>query len=259
MRATVVQGIVFALFMLFNLAASNASAGEKITVAAAADLKFAMEEIVLLFNETHPADKIETVYGSSGKFHTQIRQGAPYDLYFSADIAYPRALAAEGLAASAVQTYAVGRIVLWRPLPDTEKMTLNDLGNPAIRKIAIANPRHAPYGKRAEEALRSAGLWNKVEHKLVYGENVAQTAQFVQTGNAQIGIIALSLALSPELGKQGSYALIPEKLHQPLEQGFIITRRAANNPLALTFTRFVMSREARTIMKRYGFALTSPK
>lgn len=259
MRTTVVQGIVLAVVMLCNLAASSASAGEKITVAAAADLKFAMEEIVLLFNKSHPADKVETVYGSSGKFHTQIRQGAPYDLYFSADIAYPRALAAEGLAASAVQAYAVGRIVLWRPLPDMEKMTLSDLTDPAIRKIAIANPKHAPYGKRAEEALRSAGLWDKVEHKLVYGENVAQAAQFVQTGNAQAGIIALSLALSPELSKQGSHALIPEKLHQPLEQGFIITRRAADNPLALAFTRFVMSREARAIMERYGFALTGTK
>ncbi|MDP1635068.1 MAG: molybdate ABC transporter substrate-binding protein [Gallionellaceae bacterium] len=255
MRIPAIQGLIIAIALLFNPAASSAFAGEKITVAAAADLKFALEEIVVLFNKTHPADKIETVYGSSGKFHTQIQQGAPYDLYFSADIAYPRALAAEGLAASAVQAYAVGRIVLWRPSSDASKMTLGDLDDPAIRKIAIANPRHAPYGKRAEEALRSAGLWDKVEHKLVYGENVAQTAQFVQTGNAQAGIIALSLALSPELSKQGSYALIPEKFHQPLEQGFIITRRAADNPLALAFARFVMGREARAIMERYGFAL----
>lgn len=259
MRIPAIQGLIIAVALLFISAAPSASAGEKITVAAAADLKFALEEIVVLFNKSHPADKVETVYGSSGKFHTQIQQGAPYDLYFSADIAYPRALAAEGLAASAVQAYAIGRIVLWRPLPDMEKMTLSDLDDPAIRKIAIANPKHAPYGKRAEEALRSAGLWDKVEPKLVYGENVAQTAQFVQTGNAQAGIIALSLALSPEMSKQGSYALIPEKLHQPLEQGFIITRRAANNPLALTFTRFVMSREARAIMERYGFALTNHK
>lgn len=255
MRIPAIQGLFFALALLFNLTASSAHAGEKITVAAAADLKFALEEIVVLFNKTHPADKVETVYGSSGKFHTQIQHGAPYDLYFSADIAYPRSLAAEGLAASAVQAYAIGRIVLWSPSPDTAKMTLNDLGNPAIRKIAIANPKHAPYGKRAEEALRSTGMWDKVEPKLVYGENVAQAAQFVQTGNAQAGIIALSLALSPELSKQGSYALIPEKLHQPLEQGFIITRRAADNPLALAFSRFVLGQEARAIMERYGFAL----
>jgi molybdate transport system substrate-binding protein len=243
------------IFVCLLAIGQTAHAEEKITIAAAADLKFALDEIVVLFKSTHPAAQIETIYGSSGKFSTQIRQGAPYDIYFSADIAYPRALKAEGLAASEVQPYALGRIVLWSPSRDAGKMTLADLADTSIRKIAIANPQHAPYGKRAEEALRAAGVWEKVEPKLVYGENVAQAAQFVQTGNAQVGIIALSLALSPELAKQGGYALIPEQLHQPLEQGFIITRRAADNALAQAFARFVAGKEARTIMTRYGFAL----
>jgi molybdate transport system substrate-binding protein len=134
-------------------------------------------------------------------------------------------------------------------------MTLADLADPSIRKIAIANPMHAPYGKRAEEALKTAGLWEEVQAKLVYGENIAQAAQYVQSGNAQVGIIALSLALGPELAKQGSYALIPDKLHQPLEQGFIITKRAADNSLAQAFARFVAGKEARAIMTRYGFVL----
>lgn len=233
----------------------TAHAGEKITIAAAADLKFALDEVVVLFNKAHPAGQVETIYGSSGKFQTQIRQGAPFDLYFSADIAYPRALKDEGFAGSEVQPYAVGRIVLWSPSRDASKMTLAGLADPAIRKIAIANPRHAPYGKRAEEALKAAGVWEKVEARLVYGENVAQAAQFVQTGNAQIGIVALSLALSPELAKQGGYALIPDKLHQPLEQGFIITKRAVANPLAQAFARFIAGQEARAIMTRYGFML----
>jgi len=138
-----------------------AHAERKITIAAAADLKFALDEIVMLFKSAHPAAKIEAIYGSSGKFNTQIRQGAPYDLYFSADIAYPRALKVEGLAASEVQPYAVGRIVLWSPVRDASKMTLADLTDPSIRKIAIANPQHAPYGKRAEEALKSAGCGKK--------------------------------------------------------------------------------------------------
>ena len=243
------------LFVCLSVAGQAAHAGEKITIAAAADLKFALDEIVVLFNKAHPADRVETIYGSSGKFQTQIRQGAPFDLYFSADIAYPRALRAEGFAASEVQPYAVGRIVLWSPSRDAGRMMLADLADPAIRKIAIANPKHAPYGKRAEEALKAAGGWGKVEAKLVYGENVAQAAQFVQTGNAQAGIIALSLALSPELAKQGSYALIPDKLHQPLEQGFIVTRRAAGNPLAQVFARFMSGSEARAVMTRYGFVL----
>jgi molybdate transport system substrate-binding protein len=244
----------FAL-ILFGFAMQSTHAEEKITIAAAADLQFALDEIVVLFKSSHPAVQIETIYGSSGNFSTQIRQGAPYDLYYSADIAYPRALKAEGFAASEVQPYAVGRIVLWSPSRDAGKMTLADLTDPAIRKIAIANPKHAPYGKRAEEALKAAGVWEKVESKLVYGENIVQTAQFVQTGNAQVGIIALSLALGPELSKQGSYALIPDKLHQPLEQGFIITKHAADNLQAQAFARFMAGKEARTIMTRYGFVL----
>jgi len=226
-----------------------------LTIAAAADLKFALDEIVVSFKRNHPAAQIETIYGSSGKFSTQIRQGAPYDIYFSADIAYPRALKAEGFAAAKVQPYAVGRIVLWSPVRDAGQMMLADLTDSSIRKIAIANPKHAPYGKRAEEALKAAGVWEKVEPKLVYGENVGQALQFVQTGNAQVGIIALSLALSPELAKQGNYVLISDKLHQPLEQGFIITRRAADNKLAQVFARFVASKEALAIMTRYGFIL----
>lgn len=243
------------IFVCLLVVGHTAHAEEKITIAAAADLKFALDEIVALFKSTHPAAQIETIYGSSGQFSTQIRQGAPYDIYFSADIAYPRALKAEGLGASEVQPYAVGRIVLWSQSRDATRSSLADLTDPSIRKIAIANPAHAPYGKRAEEALKTAGVWEKIGPKLVYGENIAQTAQFVQSGNAQVGIIALSLAISPELAKQGSYALIPDKLHQPLEQGFIITKRAADNLLAREFAGFMASKAARTIMARYGFVL----
>jgi len=243
------------IFICLFVLGKTAHASEKITIAAAADLKFALDEIVVLFSKAHPADRVETIYGSSGKFQTQIRQGAPFDLYFSADIAYPRALKEEGFAASEVQPYAVGRIVLWSPSRDAGRMTLADLADPTIQKIAIANPKHAPYGKRAEEALRASGVWGKVEAKLVYGENVAQAAQFVQTGNAQAGIIALSLALSPELAKQGGYSLIQDKLHQPLEQGFIVTQRADGNLLAQAFARFMAEQAARAIMVRYGFVL----
>ena len=132
---------------------------------------------------------------------------------------------------------------------------LSDLADPAIRRIAIANPGQAPYGKRAEEALRAAGVWDKIETRLVYGEDIAQTAQFVQTGNADAGIIALSLAKCAALSGSGRYVLIPETLHHPLEQGFVITRRAADNPLAQEFSRFMASPEVRVIMIRDGFAL----
>lgn len=247
----VARFLLFACLLLLSLSAQ----AEKITVAAAADLKFAMDEIVGQFRTAHPGDQVEVIYGSSGKFQTQIQQGAPYDLYFSADIAYPRDLAKKGFAASAVKPYALGRIVLWSTTRDASRMTLASLADPTIRRIAIANPRHAPYGKRAEEALRAAGAWAKVEPRLVYGENIAHTAQFVQTGNAQVGVIALALALNPALAGEGSYWLIPDDLHEPLEQGYIITRRAAGNALARRFAEHVDSPSARAVMKRYGFVL----
>lgn len=230
------------------------SAG-KITVAAASDLKFAMDEIVSAFQNSNKGDTIDVVYGSSGKAHTQIQQGAPYDLFFSADIGFPRELAAQGLAASTVKPYAFGRIVLWSATRDASRMTLASLADAKITRIAIANPKHAPYGKRAEEALRAAGLWDQVEPKLVYGENIAQTAQFVLSGNAEAGIIALALARNPELSKKGGYWLIPENLHEALEQGFIITRQGAGNPLARRFADYMAAPPAREIMIRHGFVL----
>jgi len=248
---TALQLMLFGVAMLF----AQAGFAARITVAAAADLKFAMEEIVAAFRQANPADEVEVIYGSSGKFHAQIRNGAPYDLFFSADILYPRELVQAGLAASEVIPYARGRIVLWSATLQADKLTLATLADPGITRVAIANPRHAPYGRRAEEALRAAGLWETVRPKLVYGENIAQTAQFVQSGSAQVGIIALALALNPQLARQGGHWLIPEHLHTPLEQGFILTRRARGNALARRFADFMQSPTVSTVMRKYGFQL----
>lgn len=245
------------LLALFAVASGLAGAGraETITVAAAADLKFAMDEIVTAFEAAHPGDRIEVVYGSSGKFHTQIQQGAPYDLFFSADVDLARHLAANGFAASEVEPYAIGRLVLWSATLDATRMTLESLLDPAITRVAIAHPQHAPYGRRAEEALRAAGLWERVEPKLVFGENISQAAQFVESGNAQVGILALSLAIAPQLAARGGYSLVPEALHTPLEQGFVVTRRSSGNALARRFADFVCGAAGRASMMRYGFAL----
>ncbi len=243
------------LLLASSLFVATTVHAEKITVAAAADLKFAMDEIVTSFKQSHAGTEVEVIYGSSGKFHTQIQQGAPYDLYFSADINYPRELAKKGLAASEVRPYAFGRIVLWSNSMDAAKMTMASLTDLRISRIAIANPKHAPYGKRAEEALRTSGLWDKLQSKLVFGENIAHTAQFVQTGNAQVGIIALSLAVNSELAKKGGYYLIPENLHKPLEQGYVITKRGARKLLARQFADYMGSKQARTVMTKYGFVL----
>ncbi|MEQ9545471.1 MAG: molybdate ABC transporter substrate-binding protein [Marinobacter sp.] len=228
---------------------------DKLMVAAASNLQYAMKDILTQFREQHPGDTINVVYGSSGKLSTQITQGAPYDLYFSADITYPRQLARVGLAASEVMPYGVGRIVLWSATRDASGMTLQDLAAADILRIAIANPRHAPYGARAREALEAAGVWPQIQDKLILGSNISQAAQFVETGNARFGILALSLALSPRLASSGSYWLIPDSWHKPLEQGYIITQRAADNELAWQFSAFMDSDKARQIMRDNGFDL----
>jgi molybdate transport system substrate-binding protein len=234
---------------------TSAARAEKATIAAAADLKFAMDEIVASFKTSHPGDEVIAIYGSSGKLHTQILEGAPYDLFFSADIAFPRMLVKKGLAASEVMPYAIGRIVLWSTSRDARQMTLASLADPGIRHIAIANPAHAPYGKRAEEALRALNLWDQVEPRLVLGENVTQAAQFVQSGNAEVGIISLSLALNRELASKGGYWLIPDNLHEPLEQGYVVTKHGESNALAGAFAKYVSSAPARAVMTKYGFVL----
>jgi molybdate transport system substrate-binding protein len=232
---------------------------EQITIAAAADLKFAMDEVASAFRKQNPNQKVDVIYGSSGKFFTQIQQGAPYDLFFSADISFPHELKKAGFTASDVMPYAIGRIVLWSNSLDATKLTFSSLADSRITRIAIANPKHAPYGMRAEEAMISARLWNQLSAKLVYGENIAQTAQYVQTGNAQVGVIALSLAKSPELSRQGGYYLIPASLHRPLEQGFVITKRAEANSLAKRFSAFASSKPAQEILSKFGFSLTDEK
>ena len=181
-------------------------------MAAASDLKFAMDELVGAFGKSHPDIEVTMTYGSSGNFFSQISNGAPFDLFFSADVDYPRRLAEAGLGPKdGVFLYAVGRIVVWVPAASRIPVErgIQVLASPDVRKIAIANPRHAPYGRAAEAALRAAGVYEAVKGKLVLGENVAQTAQFVQSGAADAGIIALALALAPALAKEGRYFEVP--------------------------------------------------
>lgn len=226
----------------------------KISIAAAADLKFCLDSLVQEYRKVHATDEIQVTYGSSGKAFTQIQQGAPFDVFFSADVEYPNKLAEAGLAASKPRLYALGRIVLWSATEDASKLDLRSLAQARFAKVAIANPSHAPYGKRAEEALRRSGLWDVVRPKLVMGENIAQTAQFVQSGNASIGILALSLVKSPAFSGQG-YSLVPESLHSPLEQAVVILKRAERNPLATDFVDFLFTVPARKVFQRYGFSL----
>lgn len=241
--------------LLLSFLLSRPLLAETLTIAAAADLKFAMAEVVEQFRAGRPGDRIDVIYGSSGKFFTQIANGAPFDMYFSADITYPRELEQKGLTAGTTRPYASGRLVLWSLKPELAKTPLKALPRAAIRKFAIANPQHAPYGLRAKEALVHQGVWETIQPKLVLGENIAHTAQFVDSGAAEAGIVALALVLSPTMTGKGAWALIPAEWHEPLEQGYVTTQRAAGNSLAAVFADYMSSEPARVIMRRYGFTL----
>jgi molybdate transport system substrate-binding protein len=237
--------------------AAETSAGQ-VRVAAASDLKFALDELVAAFGKTRPGAAVTLSYGSSGNFFSQISNGAPFDLFLSADIDYARRLAEAGHGRPEdVFRYGVGRIVLWVPAASriAVERGLQALTSPEVRKIAIANPRHAPYGRAAEAALRSQGVYDAVKGKLVFGENVSQTAQFVQSGAADVGIIALALALAPPLSKEGRYVEVPLEAYPRLEQGGIVLGRARDPEAARALRDFLLGQEGRAILKRYGFSL----
>ncbi|MFN2362229.1 MAG: molybdate ABC transporter substrate-binding protein [Marinobacter sp.] len=236
------------------LMALSLHASEPMRIAAAADLRYALDDIIAVYREKHPDATIEVVYGSSGKMTTQIINGAPYDLFFSADIAYPEKLKEHGMTATEPRVYATGRIVIWSDSLDAADLTLEDLASEDIRRIAIAQPSHAPYGRRAKEALQAAGVWEAVQDKLVFGENIAHTAQMTRSGAAQVGIIALSLARFPDMAKHGHH-LIDSDLHNPLAQGYAVTRRGGEKPQARAFADYMASDEAHEIMSGYGFVM----
>ena len=241
------------MVVILALAATSCSRSDKpeFLIAAASDLRFAMDEIAAIFQQAHPEVAVKTSYGSSGQFTSQIENGAPYDMFFSADSSYPKKLTEEGLVLPGSEfVYAIGRIVVW--VPSTSAIQLSGSGalrDPSIRHIAIANPQHAPYGKAAEAALRSLGLYDQVKDKLVYGENVSQALQYVETGAAEIGIVPRSLV------KGGRSWEVPADSYPKMEQSGIIVKTSRNAALAQKFRAFLLSEQGRSLLKRYGFYL----
>jgi molybdate transport system substrate-binding protein len=234
---------------------------QEVRVAAAADLKFAMQDLAAQF-EKQSGTKIDVTYGSSGNFFSKMQNGAPFDLFFSADIDYPRKLEAAGLAEPGTfYEYAVGRIVIWTPADtkvDVTREGWKALLDPSVQKIAIANPDHAPYGRAAVAAMQKAGIYEQVKFKLVYGESISQAAQFVQSGNAQAGIVAMSLAVSPGM-KDGKRWEIPADMHLPIEQGAIVLKSAKNKDQARAFLEFVKSESGRATLAKYGFSFPASR
>jgi molybdate transport system substrate-binding protein len=243
--------------ILLVFLSSRFAGAQEISIAAASDLEFVFKEVTFRFaNQT--GNRVQVSFGSSGNFFSVIENGAPFDLFFSADIEYPQKLESGGFAEpETLYQYARGRIVLWVANESGLDISqgLKILLDSRVKKVAIANPTHAPYGRAAVAALKNAGIYEKISEKLVFGENISQTANFVVTGNADAGIIALSLALSPAMKSKGRYFLILPESYPPLEQAGVILKSSSKKELAKCFMEFLHDPEIVELMKQYGFEL----
>lgn len=242
--------LLLAVALGLGTTAGHAADRPEIVVFGASDLAFAFREIVPLF-ETATTSKVTVSLGSTGNLAAQIESGAPADAFFAADQAFVDRLVERGVLAGETRTvYAQGRLVLVTARASgVRARELRDLADPRVRHVAIANPAHAPYGRAAEEALRRAGMWTALGPKLIYGENVRQALQYVQSGAAEAGLVALSIARAPEIDA----VPIDPALHAPLTQAAAVVRRSARPQLALAFIRFVTEGAGRAVMKRVGF------
>jgi molybdate transport system substrate-binding protein len=232
---------------------------QDITVAAAADLQFAMQDIATRFQK-ETGRSVRLIYGSSGNFFQQLQNGAPFDMFFSANLDYPKKLEAAGLTEpDSYYQYATGKIVIW--VRNDSKLDvssgLRSLLDPSIKKIAVANPQHAPYGQAAVAAMRKEDIHDKVSGKFVVGENISQTASFVVSGSADVGIIALSLAISPTMKDKGRYADIPTDEYPPIDQACIILKSSKQKDVARLFLNFVKTPAMSELFRTYGFAVPS--
>jgi molybdate transport system substrate-binding protein len=241
------------------LFSSLISAAQEISVAAASDLQFALQDVKERF-EKETGNRVQIVLGSSGNLFTQIQNGAPFDVFFSADIEYPEKLEAAGLAEpGTLYQYAKGKLVLWAPKNSVLDLNggLPVLLDPRIKKIAIANPAHAPYGRAAVAALRHEGIYDKVADRLVLGENISQTASFVVSGAADVGLVALSLAVAPSLKDKGKYTEIPANDYPPIRQAAIVLKSSKQRALAQEFLAYLKRPATVEILKRYGFSIAA--
>jgi len=236
-------------------------AGQEITVAAAADLQPAMQDMAARF-EKETGNTVKLIYGSSGNFFQQIQNGAPFDIFFSANLDYPRRLEAAGLTApGSYYPYAKGKIVIWVRKESTIDLSsgMQALLAASVEKVAIANPQHAPYGQAAVAAMRKQNVYDRLKDKLVLGENISQTASFVVSGSADAGIIALALVLSPNMRDKGRYVAIPDSDYPPIEQACVILGRSKNKETAVQFLSFLRTAAGGELLRRYGFEVPTVK
>jgi len=247
--------VAIAMAAGFGRPQAQSSTPRHLAIAAASDLQTALPELVAAFEKDTSAS-VAVSFGSSGTLFAQIQNGAPFDLFFSADVEYPRQLIVRGRAdGSSLYEYAKGRIVVWtrRDSGIDVARGLEALTDRRVTRIAIANPALAPYGRAAVAALRQKGLYDQVQGKLVRGDNISQTAQLVESGNADVGILALSLALGPALQSRGTYAEVPANLHPPIDQAAVVVSASPNKALAREFLAYLRRPESRARLTRLGF------
>lgn len=246
------------VFSLLGTPKSWAQSGKELTVAAAADLSSALKDIGDGF-EKKTGVHVKLSFGASGALTQQIENGAPFDVFFSADMDYPRQLVRDGQAdGSTLYQYAVGKLVLWVPADsplDVEHKGMNVLLDPSVKKISIANPQHAPYGRAAVEALKHAGFYDRLADKIVMGENVSQAAQFAESGNTQAGFVALAHAIVPAMQGKGKYWEVPADYYAPLAQGVIVISRSPHRKEAAQFLEYIKTKPAAQIFQKYGFTI----
>jgi molybdate transport system substrate-binding protein len=228
-----------------------------LAVAAAANLTYALAPLDAAFAKSNTGVTVVPVLGSSGNLVAQIRNGAPYDIFLSADMDFPRRLVqAGGAEASSLTVFAIGRLVLWTVNPALPMNSVAEtVRNAGVVKLAIANPATAPYGRAAQQAMEKLGILDGIRPKLVVGENISQTAQFVETGNADAGFVALSLVLAPKLKNRGRWLEVPAELYEPIAQGAVLTNRGSGNPAARRYLEFLHSPDATAIFRRFGYGL----
>jgi len=263
MRRVLSPSLIASLALLSGTLIPRAeSADREINVAAAADLSSALQEVATNY-EKRTGVKVKLSFGASGALTQQIQNGAPFDLFFSADMDYPKQLIAGGQAEGpTLYRYAVGRLVLWVPIDsplDVEHKGMDVLLDPSVKKIAMANPQHAPYGRAAAATLKHYGLSEKVSGRLVLGENISQAAQFVESGNAQVGFVALAHAVAPAMQGKGKYWMVPAEAYPPLDQGVVVISHSPHTQDAAAFLDYVKTAEVAAVLRRYGFSLPEQK
>jgi molybdate transport system substrate-binding protein len=247
-----------AILFLLILALATASA-QKVNVAAAANLRDVMEEVKTAYLKTRPKAVVNLTFGSSGTLVQQISNGAAFDFFMAADNEFPLKLKAKGLTVGAMSTYAFGKLAMYSTTLDVSKEGLKALKDPSVKKVAIANPATAPYGARAQALLKSQGYYDGLKDKLVIGENISQAAQYAFTGNAEIGFVALSLTLAPDMKEKGYTYVVPSSMYEPVEQACILIKTTVLNTEAIKFRAYVLSPATRSIWEKYGYTVPTKK